>query len=424
LEVNINSIIWDAKEWVFGYNHFQMIATVSDYWRRKVLSVLYGRGTTTRAELVKATALNTASVSLVLRELIDFGVVQPLGKLNSSGGRKSEILRLNPDAAYFLVVELAGTRNRFGFVNLGGDVRFRWEQPFPERSAVSIEHVADGIHKIFDHLSSYERSRTISIGISYTGYLTPEGELTAVHLGWEKVPAAQLLEDRVQFPVFLAPDCYLKALVEHSMGIAQGIGNYIFVSMDDGLGVGCYVDGHLLMGKHSMAGEFGHITIDPAATDPCTCGKVGCLEAIASSPNIVRQYVRRTGAAPSTLSAFAVFDHARNGDRAAMEVIDRVGGYLGLGISQLVNLLAPELIVLGGDLIEGEDLFVPRIREQISRHALAPLAGSVAIETSRLGQDIALKGAASLAFRQSLLHKAALKAICSPILIFAGGAEA
>ena len=103
------------------------MAAVTDFWRRKILSVLYGRGATTRSELVTATGLNVASVSLALRELIDFGVVRTLGKLNSSGGRKSEILRLSPEAAYFLAVELDGTRNRFGLVNLAGDVRFRWE---------------------------------------------------------------------------------------------------------------------------------------------------------------------------------------------------------------------------------------------------------------------------------------------------------
>jgi N-acetylglucosamine repressor len=391
------------------------MATVSDFWRRKVLSVLYGRGATTRSELVTATALNVASVSLVLRELIDFGVVRTLGKRNSSGGRKSEILRLNPEAAYFLAVELDGRRNRFGLVNLAGDVRFRWEEPC-DPACVPVERVAAGIRRILENLSSSELSRTIAIGISYTGWLNPEGELTAVNLGWENVPIARTLESLVNFPVFLASDCALKALVEHSMGRAQGAKNYLHISMDSGLGVGCFVDGRLLRGAHGMAGEFGHITIDPAATDPCRCGKRGCLESIVSSTSILRQYAERSGAAHGALSAIAVFDRARDGEPAAREVIDRVGRYLGLGISHLVNLLDPELIVLGGDLIDGADLFIPRIQEQLSKHALPPFVEGIEIKTSSLGQDIALKGAASLAFRQSLQTPALLKQVCSPVL--------
>src|SRR5690242_15389216 len=137
------------------------MASVSNLWRQKVLSGLYGRGTTTRAELVRATGLNVGSLSLVLHELIDFGVVQTVGKVSSTSGRKSEILRLNPEAAYLITVELEGTRNRFGVVNLAGDVRFRWEDVCSDKSELTVERVAAGIRSILGSLPEQERSRTL-----------------------------------------------------------------------------------------------------------------------------------------------------------------------------------------------------------------------------------------------------------------------
>jgi len=380
-----------------------------------VLSALYGVGSTTRRDLMETTDLNVASLSLVLRELIDYGVVHTLGKMNSSGGRKSEILRLNPDAVYFLALDLEGRRNRFGFVNLAGDVRQRWEEVC-DLPHLPMERVAAGLHRILDNLSETERPRTLAIGLSYAGWSNPAGEVTAVNLGWENMPVAKTLESIFHLPVFLAPDCALKAMVEHSMGRAQGVRNYIHLSMDSGLGVGCYADGRLLRGAHGMAGEFGHITIDPSGEDPCPCGKRGCLEAIVSSPALVERYARLAGESPERLLVGTVFDRARQGDGAARETVTRAGHFLGLGLAHLVNLLDPELIVLAGDLIAGSDLFVPLIKEQLCRHALRPFVEHLEIKTSSLGQDIALKGAASLAFRQSLQSADLLSQICAPVL--------
>ncbi len=118
---------------------------------------------------------------------------------------------------------------------------------------------------------------------------------------------------------------------------------------------------------------------------------------------------------PGRVTIAEVFDRGRQGDAAALEAIDRAGRALGLGLAHLVNLFAPELIVLGGDLIAAEDLFVPRIREALEGHALRPLLEDLEIKTSELGPDIALKGAASLAFRQSIQTPELLKQISGPV---------
>lgn len=170
------------------------------------------------------------------------------------------------------------------------------------------------------------------------------------------------------------------------------------------------------MGRDGAAGELGHIIIDPDAPDRCNCGRTGCLEAIASSPNIVRQYLEKTGRRPGRLfgeQVIEVFERARQEEAAAVAVVDRAARYLGLGLANLANLLNPELIVLGGDVIHAEVLFLPRIRKELARNVLPLIQRSLEVKMSSLGMDIGLVGAASLAFHHALRDSALLKKICS-----------
>jgi predicted NBD/HSP70 family sugar kinase len=174
-----------------------------------------------------------------------------------------------------------------------------------------------------------------------------------------------------------------------------------------------------------MAGEIGHLTIDPDAEDQCGCGKKGCLEAIASSPNIVRQYCERTGHRRQmrALRVTDVFERARSKDAAALTVVERAGRAIGIALSHAVNLLNPEIVILGGDLAAGEDLLLPAIQAQLARHVLPELMEGLRITTSGLGLDMRLRGAGALAFRKTLADPALLKKLCSPVLVQEIGAR-
>ncbi len=391
------------------------MASVSDLWFKKILAALYGRAAVTRSELVEATSLNVGSVSLALKRLIANGVVQTVGKLQSTGGRKSDALRLNPDAAYFLVLDLQGLRNLIGFVNLAGDVRYRWDD-LRASQPPSPAHIVDAVRSVLARLAPAERQRTIAIGASYTGLLDHTGALTAINLGWTGVHLGQELHRALRLPVFLDPDCFTKALVEHSLGAARGVKNWIYVSVEDGIGAGLYVDGRLLRGRDAMAGEFGHLTMEPESDVRCSCGRRGCLEALAATPAIVRQYNDRKGGSAEAVDISTVIERAHAADADARVVLDRAARCLGLGLAHLVNLLNPEMIVLGGSLSPAHALMMPVLREQMERHTLPALLANLAITTSSLGEDVALKGAASLAFRRAIEQREALHRICSPVM--------
>lgn len=250
--------------------------------------------------------MNSACVSLTIRHLVKCGVVQCIGELRSSGGRKREVLKLNSEAGYFVVVDLEGTRIRAALTNFLGDIRFRWEEDVNHRRHLEIRDVRDGIQSVLGSLDATERLRTLALGVSYTGLLDGAGNITAVNLGWKAFPLARRLEQFTDLPIFYANDGLCKILAERWLGVAQNSNNCVYVMAGVGLGIGCYVDGHLLRGEQGLAGEFGHITVDPNAPDRCNCGKTGCLEAIASSPNIVRQYLQKTGQYGEHSKAFPV----------------------------------------------------------------------------------------------------------------------
>jgi glucokinase len=243
--------------------------------------------------------LNPACVSLAIQHLLRCGAAQRAGELRSTGGRKREVLKLNSEAGYFVVVDLEGTRLRVGLTNFLGDIRYRWEEDIVLRQQLGVRRVAQGVQMVLRSLAPLERTRVLSAGVSYTGLMDDSGRVTAVNLGWKDFPMRERLEASLNMPVFYGNDGYCKILAERWVGVAENCPNCVYILAGVGIGMGCFVDGHLLEGHDGMAGEFGHLTIDASAPDRCNCGKNGCLEAIASSPNIVRQYMEKSGAEAS-----------------------------------------------------------------------------------------------------------------------------
>ena len=398
---------------------------IADQWLRDILRTLYQQRTATRSIIIDATALNAGSVSQALGVLLRSGTILKVGELESNGGRRREVLTLNQDAAYFIGVDLESHRIRFALASFGGDVRYRWEEDLEPSASLDVHKLFDGIERVAGILDPQPRGRLLAVGISYPGLMDQEGRLTAVNLGWRQFRLAAELEEVRKargfagLPIFLEPDRHSCVRAEQWLGRAQNRRNGAYVSCDRGIGIGIFLDGKAVEGWRDMAGELGHLTIDPDAEDICICGKRGCLEAIATSANIVRQYLEKTGKrdGPTIRIRFVdILERARKNEEAAVAVLRRAGRAWGLALSHVVNLLNPEIIILGGDLITGEDVLVPLIKEELFRHSVPELVDGLEIATSSLGLDIRLRAAASLAFRKCLDDPALLKRMCSPVL--------
>jgi predicted NBD/HSP70 family sugar kinase len=404
--------------------------SVANQWLREVLLTLYRRSTATRAEIMAETGLHASSVSQAMRPLLRNGTILKVGDLESNGaGRPREVFNLNPDAAYFVSVDLEAQRIRFALLNFVGDIRYRWEEATGWEERLEVNKVFHGISMVLRSLDSRQLSRVLAVGISYPGMLDDQGRLTAFNLGLHDFPLLSELREKASthrmdhLPVFIEPDRHSAVVAERWLGRARGYQNGLLLFVERGIGIGLFLDGKPVEGWRNMAGEIGHWKIEPGAEDPCGCGKRGCLEAIASSPSMIRQYLETTGQPSSNLSAFRitdVFEKARQGDPAASRIVERAGKAIGLALSHAINLLNPQIVILGGDLTSADDLFLPPIEREISQNGVPQLTRGIEIAVSALGLDMRLKGAGALAFRKSLVDPALLRKMCSPVSLARG----
>ena len=387
---------------------------IADQWLRQILSLFYQRRTLSRVEIVEATGLNAASLSHALRYLQQQGMLFKTAEGDGGSGRRRENYTLNAEAGYFVVLDLEGDHLRFGLTNLLGDLRCRWEESLKFREHLQPERVIEGVRKVTRELDASQIHRILALGVSYPGLLDAVGRLSAVNLGWDKFPLKALLQDAFHWPVFLERDKDTCMHAERWMGLAQGCGNALFLIAEGGIGLGILAGGEQLTGARGFSGEIGHCKFIPGAEDLCNCGQRGCLEAIATGVNIVRQYGEETGADTSGLHFVDVLEKARRGDAAALAVMRRAGRAIGAALAFAINLVDPEMVILGGDLIHAEDILVPILWEQIRALARPRALEIVKLAVSALGLDIRLKGAAALAFRNLLDDPALLHRLCTP----------
>ena len=256
------------------------------------------------------------------------------------------------------------------------------------------------------------KARELSaVGISYGGPVDYQAGITVCchHLpGWEGIPLRQMVQDRLGLPAAMDNDANAAALGEAKFGAGRGHPNLIYLTVSSGIGGGIILDGRVHRGVSSLAGEIGHVVLDPEGP-LCTCGKRGCLEALASGWSIGKRAaealssydgetsLRQLAESDQEITAEQVFRAAENGDEFALAVVERAAHYLGLGIAAAINLLNPSLVVIGGGVSKaGETLFRP-VRQAVTEFAMEGIADAVQVVPAQLGDNVGILGAVALA---------------------------
>jgi len=254
------------------------------------------------------------------------------------------------------------------------------------------------------------------IGVGAPGPIGADGGVVRVapNLGWTEFPLRDELARRLGRPVFLGNDVSVAVLAEHQAGVGRGTRHMVGIWPGTGGGGGIIADGKLYGGAGQMAGEIGHMTI-VAGGPKCGCGGRGHLEALCSRTAIVKEIARQVKRGTKTeltkIAGKNVSDATSGdlkkaldkGDRLVSKVIERTAKYLALGIASVANALNPELVVLGGGVIEalGEP-FVARVRELVRKQPLEAVTGTLRIEASQLGDDAGITGAVLLVRRAGM----------------------
>jgi glucokinase len=310
---------------------------------------------------------------------------------------------------FAIAIDLGGTQLRAALVDPSGKIHRRTSVATAARAGPDavIEQITEAAKLISEGLT---RAQIAGLGVSSPGPLdTVRGLALSIPTlsGFDTFPLRDALSARVEYPVTLENDGIAAALGEWRAGAGRGHDNLVYVTVSTGIGGGVVADGRLLRGRRGMAGHVGHMAIQRGGA-LCACGRNGCWEAYASGTAFARRAVERAaeaagsalGAGGSRIDGHAVFAAAELADPLAMELVAEEADFLGAGITSLLHLYSPDLVILGGGMANGFDLMRDGIAARIEADAM-PAFRDVKVTRAELGDNSGLVGAAMLAFSES-----------------------
>lgn len=304
-----------------------------------------------------------------------------------------------------LACDLGGTNLRMAAIDREGNILYRTKRDTPkaERAEEILAAIAGSANECREKVAD----EILAIAVAAPATVNAE---KGVILKAPNVPALDgfrivaALEEELSIKAILENDANAAGVGENWVGASKGFENSICVTLGTGVGGGIIIDGKVLHGVDGTAGEIGHIGVEPFG-EPCGCGSRGCVEQYSSATAIVRQTQELAAQYPKSelfghipLTAKNVYEAGKQGDELALEVFRRQGFYLGIAIASLINVLNPEIIVIGGGAAAGWDLFMPHLHEQVEYRAWREPRLRAKFEKAVLGDDAGIMGAAKLAF--------------------------
>jgi predicted NBD/HSP70 family sugar kinase len=380
-----------------------------DSVRRRNLSSLLAHvhraGQISRSSLTAATGLNRSTVGALVTDLAARGLLEegePVGR--GTPGRPSPQVRPRPGGVVVLAAEVEVSTISFAVAGLGGVLH---EQVRVDRAAhrrTPEATVEDLVALIDDATARLAPDRPVlGLGVAVAGIVRRDDGFVHVapNLEWHDVPLGEMLADRLgnQTPVSMGNDADLGAMAEHMRGAGVGVDNLIYVASEVGVGGGIIIGGRPLTGAAGYAGEIGHIAVNPDGAE-CRCGARGCLEAETGEWALLRHVGRaRTN---EREAVDEVLREAAIGDAGALRALETIGGWLGVGLADLVNIFNPNRLVLGGMFAKAHPYISAALQRELDQRVQGPSRSMVTVLPTTLGEDSTLIGAVELAFEPLL----------------------
>ncbi len=381
--------------------------------RSAILDVIRAAGTISRVELTRATGLTAATISTVVRRLIDEGLVVEAGRAESTGGKPRMLLQLDPDARYAVGVHLDHSGITYVVANLGGQVVARWRRP-----GAGADDPRDVVARIAAEIDAtvarigVDPRRLLGVGVVSPGPLSTATGMTLappVMQHWADFPLAAAIEDAVGLPVLLDNDATAAALGEYWSGGVPTGAVCAALYMGTGIGAGIIVDGTVYRGRSSNAGEIGHVCIDVDGP-PCWCGSRGCVEVFAGPSAVVARAAEAGFVLPgrSVSEDFAaVARAAARGEDLPVRLLADSARYLAAAAQVLVNVLDLDLVVLtGASFALAGSLYLPVVQERLTA-SFARGTHDVRVTISSHASEAAAVGGAALVLQAELAPRQA-----------------
>ena len=368
--------------------------TIRDINRQIVLNYVRELGPISRAEISRETALQRSTISLIVDELRVDGLIEEVSG-ESTGGRPPSLLSLRTADAVAIGVDLGTVKTVMASSDLAGRVLEQEEFPTEGDVQKTLAKIVDCAQR----LTERTRSTFEGIGISLPGVVDPENGNTYVpHFSWRNAPIAETLTRATSLPVTIDNDANAAALAELWFGRPEirEVRDFILVLVEEGVGTGIVFDGQVYRGEGGTAGEFGHMTIGSGAPVQCAVGSRECWEAFASERAALARYQKLSRSNGSNDVNFAgIMDLALRGERNARAALKETARYLGIGIANLIQGLAPQAVIVGGPIARVWPIIVEDLKASVDSSICRGFPSTPIME-STLGPQPTLMGALSL----------------------------
>ena len=379
--------------------------------REAVFNLLRARRVISRIELVRGSGLSKATISGIVDEFISEGYVRTLGPGESKLGRRPVLLEFVPEARYAIGVGLSTNTCRAVLVNLAAEPVRSLTAPVVGRGPDEAIEAAVGL--ISELKSGLPESALLGIGVGTPGLVDSKRGVIqmAPDVGWYEVPVGEHLAGHFGTPVSVVNRAKAAACGEARCGAGRDVDDLVYMSVSTGIAAGIVIGGRLYRGVSMSEGELGHVTVQ--ADGPlCGCGNRGCLQTLAASDAVlsrVREQLRKgsspllealTNDRPDLLTLELVGQAIAANDPLVLPVLAEMSSYLGMAAANLVNILNPRMLILGGTVIETMPGLVPAIQSEIRHRAVSVSAAAVEVVPSQLGRDAVPIGAAAFLLSQ------------------------
>ena len=381
--------------------------------KKRILGLCITDGDLSIADISIELGASIPTVTKLLNELIDDGFIEDLGKLGTSGGRKPNIYGLCASAGYLIGVDIRRHHISVAVTDFkGNSIDYQEDIPF------ALESSEESFRKMSDLLISHitklgiSKDKVLAYDINLTGRVNCNTGFSFSYFIGEEKPLDATLEEMLGNRVFIDNDSRAMTYGEYICGAGNGERNMLFINLSWGLGMGMILDGKLSYGKSGFSGEIGHFPFRDNDII-CRCGKIGCLETVASGSAIHRVFLEKLKEGRTSvlrpkyergeeISLDEIIDAVKDEDVLAIEAIEITGRELGRAIAGLINIFNPELVVIGGRLAVAKDYLMLPIMGAINKYSLIVVSKDTILKFSKLGTRGGALGACMLS-RSKLL---------------------
>ncbi len=364
--------------------------------KKEILRLCIKNNTNSIADFSKELATSVPTTTKLLSEMIEEGLLQDEGKVDTKGGRRPSTYGLNPSAGYFVGVDVSRQHFHIAICDFKGNlVYFIQDIPFVlEANADSFKKICA---KVKDEVAAkgIDWDKVLGVGVSLSGRVNPEKGYSLTYFVSDDIPMKNLFEQQLGVPVTIENDSRAMAYGEYMTMDSGKESDLIFINLSWGLGMGMILNGALYYGKSGFSGEIGHFpSLDNNII--CRCGKMGCLETGASGWALHRIILeklkqgRKSTLAPiyeknGEITLDEILNAVKDEDILAIEGIEQVGATLGQGIAGVINIFNPSLVVIGGRLIVGKDYLMLPVKTAVNRFSLSKVSSDTKFQFSKLG---------------------------------------